>query len=137
METNINRRFERYEVLGLDMVAEYTPIPREANPVEDNDTQESYLSAIIHNISYGGICLTVENPDFHVGREIVLLVTVIDPEATGETQQLSLEFVAQVVWIAEDTAGYRAGLKFMEVPEDFPEMLERIVSILNREAIAP
>ncbi len=131
------RGFERYVVLGLDMVAEYAPIPKEADTIECDCTEGLYLSAVIHNISYGGICLTVENPDIDVGREIVLTVTVIDPEATGKTQQLSLEFVAQVVWISEDTTGYRTGMEFVEVPEDFPERFERIASILKRETITP
>jgi c-di-GMP-binding flagellar brake protein YcgR len=137
MKKGDQRNDDRYDVLGLNMVAEYSLIPSGDSPglsqTEGPATPQEYNSALVRNISDGGICLSIENEDLDAGREIVLFVTVSDPEESDRSKHVNMEFVGRVIWISEDTAGYRVGLKFTEVPDDFSEGLERVIEILGKE----
>jgi c-di-GMP-binding flagellar brake protein YcgR len=126
---------ERFYLLGVGQVAEYTRIPSDDHPVSNlyplDEIQVEYRSAVIHNISQGGICISIKESDLDVGTEIGLFFTVMarDPDQGN----IAMEFVARVVWISDDTTGFRAGLEFSEVPEDFAEAFSRLTALLEKE----
>lgn len=128
-----NRFNYRYNPVGCVRVADFLYISSysDALPYLRSAGQENreFHSAVVHNISRGGICLSTEDPGLDMGREIELYITLTDPESG--TENIPLEFVARVIWVSEDTNGFRAGLKFVEVPEDFPETMERVVMLLE------
>lgn len=134
MISDDNRGNERYDLLGMDLVCEYAHIPEECDPVSELDaessTQREYISGMVHNISRGGICISVEDQDLDVGKEIELFLTAVDPGSGMGNHYM--EIIAQVIWISEEPAGFRAGLKFTEVPEDFSSAFEEIVKALEK-----
>ncbi len=130
------RNDRRYNLLfGLDLVAEYSHISPEHLAISDlssiEEPCEECRSAVVHNISRGGICLSFEDTQLDVGREINLILTLSDP--ASEKGNFSLECLGEIIWVSEDPAGFRAGLKFIEVPEDFPEVFDRIVDLLEKD----
>ena len=131
-ENRINKRFCLSEV---DLVAEYSRIPTEENPLFGLDPleqyQRQYRSAVVNNISRGGICISIDDPNLDVGIEVELFLTVTDPEPGGEN--VSQDFAARAVWISEDTTGFRVGLEFTEVPEGFSESFDRLMTIVECE----
>jgi hypothetical protein len=138
MISSKGRDGKRYNLLfGFDLIAEYSHIFLEHLVISDiPSVEESYeerRSAVVHNISRDGICLSFEDTQLDVGREIDLILTLSNP--ASEKGNVSLECIAEVLWVSEAPAGFRAGLKFTEVPEDFPEIFERIVSLLEKEQL--
>ncbi len=131
------RSDERYVVLGLNMVAEYACIPTDPHAVPEagelDAFSQEFHAAVVHNLSRGGACVSVERSDVGRGREIELFLTIIDPSAHETSHYLTLEFVAKAVWLVEDTAGYRVGLKFVEVPENFDDLFPRVIELLTRK----
>jgi hypothetical protein len=130
------RTDERYEVFGLNLVAEYACIPTDPPAVQGvsdlDEFPQEFHTAVVHNLSRGGACVSVECADVGLDREIELFLTVVDPAAHEKSQYLTLEFVAKAVWLVEDTAGYRVGLKFMEVPENFDDLFPRVIKLLAK-----
>ena len=126
---------DRFFLLGIGQVAEYTIIPSDDHPVSNlyplGENQAEYRPAVIHNISQGGVCISIKESDLDVGTEIGLFFTVMarDPDQ----RNIAMEFVARVVWISDDTTGFRAGLEFTEVSEDFTEAFSRIMALLDKE----
>ncbi len=128
------RSDERYAVFGLNLVAEYACIPTDAQGIgELDECSQEFHAALVHNLSRGGACVSVERSDVGRGREIELFLTIIDPSAHETSHYLTLEFVAKAVWLVEDTAGYRVGLKFVEVPENFDDLFPRVIELLTRK----
>ncbi len=128
------RADERYAIFGLNLAAEYACIPADVQGVSELDEfSQEFHGAVVHNLSRGGACVSVECSDVDLGREIELFLTVIDPSAHETSHYLTLEFVAKAVWLAEDTAGYRVGLRFVEVPENFDDLFPRIIALLSRK----
>ena len=129
-----NRGNERYDLFGMDLVCEYAYISEVCDPVSEldspDDAQREYHSAVVHNISRGGICISVEDQDLDVGKEIELFLTAVDP-ASGMGNHY-MEIIAQVVWVSEEPNGFRAGLTLTDVPEDFSSTFEEIVKALEK-----
>ncbi len=124
---------ERFYLLGIGQVAEYIRIPSYDHPVSNlhalDGNQAVYRPAVIHNISQRGICISIKESDLDVGTEIGLFFSVMDPDQGN----IAMEFVARVVWISDDTTGFRAGLEFTEVPEDFAETFSRLMALLEND----
>ncbi len=129
-----NRGNERYDLFGMDLVCEYAYISEVCDPVSEldspDDAQREYHSAVVHNISRGGICISVEDQDLDVGKEIELFLTAVDP-ASGMGNHY-MEIIAQVIWVSEEPNGFRAGLTLTDVPEDFLSVFEEIVKTLEK-----
>ncbi len=126
----------RYSLLfGLDLIAEYSHISSEHLPISDLCTMEEPFeerrSAVVHNIGRGGVCLSFEDTQLDVGREIDLILTFSDPASAKGS--FSLACLGEIIWVVEEPSGFRAGLKFVEVPENFPEVFERIVHLLEKD----
>ena len=132
-ETRLNTRYDLYD---LDVVSEYRIIdpslPSFPATEEPPDGSQPALSAVVHNISRGGLCISVEAADLDVGREISLVLNV--PEDRAGRPALKLECVARVVWISEEPAGFRAGLHFTELPPDFPALFRALVERVRASA---
>ncbi len=130
------RSDERYAVLGLNMVAEYACIPTDPPVVPDvselDAFSQEFHAAVVHNLSRGGACVSVQRADVGRGREIELFLTVSDPSGRDKSDYLTLELVAKAVWVTEDAAGYRVGLQFVEVPENFNDLFARLVKRLTQ-----
>jgi hypothetical protein len=138
MNYSYDRSQRRFNLLfGSDLIAEYSHISPEHLAISDlpaiEESCEERRSAVVHNISLDGICLSFEDTHLDVGREIDLILTFSD--LASEKGNFSLECIAKVIWVSEAPAGFRAGLKFTEVPEDFSEIFERIVSLPEKEQL--
>lgn len=132
------RENERYDLFGVDLVCEYAYIPAACDPVSEldspDDAQREYHSGVVCNISRGGICISAEDQDLDFGKEIELFLTVVDPGSGMGNHYM--EIIARVVWVSEQPNGFRAGLTFTEVPEDFNSVFEEIVRSLEKNHLA-